>query len=596
MDLHDQLEHLADGTDVPAGDLDAVIARGRRRQARGKRIVGGLAAVALGSTAVTIIATAGEDDGTNIATTGTTATETVFEWEVVEPDSALALFGRPPTVGGGGVYALSTAPGQAPTETVQPLRVWTSDDGVEWRDLEPPGEDADLYLSDLEASSSDGRIYAIGTGQGSAARLDGRDIPELRVGSSDDGETWDTAALDIDVAAVAEHAQHLSWTQREIATSEEGVVLAMVALRAELDVPELVPDAERWAITPDGVDVLGERTTEPDCGDGEHAGRSDEGVTGPHRVWPDWCSDDTSSREVPPQETHPVERSYTWDELGVEGDLLDAVLARPHVFRSVDGASFDRVDVPIPDGAVSWYALEGGSDGFDLAISQGIGPSSGSTTTLLHSDDGSAWSASPMSSAISWATTMGSVHGQSVVVGSDGGNQPVVVLGDGRVVPLAQEIDPELARDRDAWTAASGVGDLGIAVVVGLSSRESAGADYVLLTSRDGRSWSQQVLADIAGAEVSMVGQPIVTADRIVVPVGLAGERDEDGHLRQLALVGTVSDEPVESSTTTVTPVATEDGATSTTTTVMASTSVPTTSTIPPSTTTTQAIDEDAAA
>lgn len=542
MDLNEQLDELARAADVPAGDLDAVVARARHRQARTRRAIGACAAVALGATALAVVSTGNGDDGTDLAAGGPdVVVDGDLAWRVVDPDSAIALYGRPPIVGDGVVYALSTAPGQAPETMVSPLQVWTSDDGVEWRTTSSGPPTDDLYLSDLDAGGGDGRLYAIGTGQAAAATIGGRAVPELRIGSSDDGETWATETLDVDLDAVLEHATTFSWAQREVATDADGDAVAVVAMRAELDVPELVPAGdpvpERWAITATGVDVLGERNDVP-CDDGEKVGRSDEGVDGPHRVWPDHCGNEDRSYSVPPQETHAVERSYTWNELGVSGDLLAATLGQPIAFVARDGGSFERVDVPLPGGEIGWLGLEGGPTGFDLAIAP-LGGDGATATAVLHSDDGTTWTSAPLPAELQWITGMGTVGGQSALLGSGLGNEPVVVLADGHVARPAADIDPAVLGDRTVWAAGGAVGDLGFAIVVGLSSERGDDVQYLLLTSRDGRSWKHHVVDDLAGVDVSMVGSPIVTSDRIVVPVVESGRRDADGHLVQRALVAT---------------------------------------------------------
>src|SRR5262249_22144267 len=113
-------------------------------------------------------------------------------WTRVEPQngigSALALTGSGP------VFALSTAPGQAPASGRTPQVIWRSGDGVEWTSAATLSGDS--YITDLAASGD--RVYAVGTAPGTSAV--GTRLPDIVAGWSDDGaKTFHNARLPLDV-------------------------------------------------------------------------------------------------------------------------------------------------------------------------------------------------------------------------------------------------------------------------------------------------------------------------------------------------------------------------------------------------------------
>jgi hypothetical protein len=543
-DLHDHLDDLARATDVPAGDLDAVVRRGRRRANRARAGVGLVAVVAAITTGAVIIG--GDDDATPIAAgdaTNATTGDTGVTWSVTAPTSALAQLGRATVANGTQLYALSTAPGQAPTEQPMPLRVWSSADGVDWTDAgEPTG---DIYLSDLDAT--DGRLYAVGTGPATAATTVNGAVPEMLIGASDDGgSSWQTSGVDIDLAAIAEHSTSMSWSQRDVATSGDAVV-ALVGVHAELDVHELLPEGDDapngWAITSTGVDVLGPAPEEP-CPKGGGARTAPTAVgeeePPPARVWGYTCDDGSGGYTMTsPQDAHGVERSYTWAELGVGGDLLDATLGNPIAFVRTPDGTFQRVAVPAPAIETGWSTLTGGSAGFDLIVN----PADGSTPTRLHSADGVTWTGgAPLPAGLAWVNGTGTLGDRTVLQGNTETNAPLVVIGDQVVDPYA--ILGDAAAGDELYWAAGAAGDAGVVVIVGsvpkrpgVTEYDSGEVQYVALWSRDGSTWEYRTLDELAGQRIGSVTSAVVTADRFVVTAG-TGERDADGHLRQLALVG----------------------------------------------------------
>src|SRR5579864_4302164 len=136
--LGNQLQRHAAAMTVPPGDVEAVIARGRRRRWRQRALVGASSATAVGVLAAAVItATHHEPTSTQVAATGPAVPKvaaTTLTWHVVNPTSALgsttALTSSAP------LYALSTAPGVA--DTNPPRVIYRSADGLDWSQTSGP--------------------------------------------------------------------------------------------------------------------------------------------------------------------------------------------------------------------------------------------------------------------------------------------------------------------------------------------------------------------------------------------------------------------------------------------------------------------------
>ena len=543
-DLQLDLTGAADTFDLPPGDVHTVVARARARGRRRQRIVVGAAAVALvGSSVAGLRLLAAGDPTTTLAAGGSAMRleEGAVNWEAVEPGSVLSLLQqRPATVSPSGrLYALSTAPGEADLGQPLPRVVWQSDDGVDW--AAAPLSD-DIFLSDLAAS--DERIYAVGTGPAAAAVAGGRPVPEVVVGWSDDGaENWQTAALDIDLPAIAEASRSVSVGQAAaVATTPAGTV-ASVTILADLNVPRFLPEGATaphgWAITAAGVDLLGPA---PDtCPDGTPVGEDTAPAT-PGRVWNVACGDsDHELRFLPPQQVRAVTASFTWEDLGVSGDLRRAVLGQPLVFSApVDTIDFERVEVPV-DGLRSAQAnLHADQGGFLLVVpGDPVAGESTLETTVLESRDGRIWTeADDLPGGLSWIQAAGRVGETFVLLGQGLAGEGTLVTDTGagwQATTLAELLGAEPGMS----FLSADVSPEGI-VAVHTRANGDEQFDPRLLVSGDATTWSAQSVSDLIEDPVTTVGQPVITGDQAVVPVAPIGPRGPDGHLQQVALVATL--------------------------------------------------------
>ena len=531
---------------VPAADVTDVVRRGRRRQTRQRRAVAGLVALSLVSAAVGIARLGGSTPETTVASEGGTSRGPLgITWREVHPDSALSSNVRGVSAGRP-LYALSTGPGERWREGSQPSRVvWRSDDGVEWAAVSTLGDD--LFLADLTAPS--GRVYAVGTAPGDAQTAGRRAVPDLVVGwSDDDGARFSRTKLPVDTAALARHNGRIG--DAEIASGPAGV-LAVASMAVELDVPRLLPEGESaphgWATTDTGVDILGPPRDDV-CPEGSTESKEDPDPRPAREIPPTWCSDGEQGSFVSPQDARGVTRSFTWHELGVEGDLLAAARRTPVAFRAAAGATkFERIDLPAIPNVLGEMLVEATSSGFQIALAsvQRYGMSQ-AVLTVLQSSDGGTWQRSTPSGG-GWTMTLGELDGRSaVLVSTEQGGRLLLSDGNGgwRGIPLSDVVDPAVRGDRLIAVTAADIGPFGIAVGVTMYSPDrDRGQDDPrrrVLVSRDGSRWEDLALDDLVSEDGGIVTRVAVT-DEIVLGVSLPDKSPGPGRepvRRQIALVG----------------------------------------------------------
>lgn len=539
-ELDTDLANAAARIEVPDGDLDAVVRRGRRRARSRQQVIGILAAVTVLGAGVTISRIATDDADTNLAagpdaSGASTPGDGGFTWSASEPAVGIGHHAAAATAAGQ-LYALSTAAGVSDYLEARPLRVWRSADGIEWDDTEAP---EDLYLADLDAS--DDRLYAVGTGTATAAVVGGRGVHELRAGWSDDGgRTWSSHRLPVPVEKVAPVMSSMAVGAAQVASSGS-VVVAVASMHGELDVPALLPNNESapdgWAITARGVDVLGPSRGEPCAATSPSTISRGERDDVPRRIWPTWCENaDGSTDVVTPQEAQGVERSYTFEELGLDRDGIDAVFGRPQLYLSIDDAPFERIAFDLPDGAVSGTTISVADDVFTLFVgtTDDEGASQGS---LYRSADGRTWSQTDFGADLSWSQGILSTERSTAVLGNDKDGRPVVVVNEGSGWRTTQPAEGLAEHGERAVFLGGAAGPLGIAVVIGFDDGSRIDDRKVLLISRDGVTWHHQDLAELAGQPIAYVRWIVVAHDRIVIAAAPAGTEDTSRGI--ITIVGT---------------------------------------------------------
>lgn len=570
--LTGHLAAAARALDIPPGDPAAAMRRGGRRRQRRHRGLTGLAVVALVATVAGAVSVLDDPESEiSVATSaGLNRGDVGITWRAVTPESGL---GYAPRIGTSApLYALSTAAGQRELKEDVPRVLWRSDDGIEWTAVSSSVED--LFVSDL--ASRDDRVYAVGTGPAGAAPAGQRPVPPLMVGWSDDGaRTWDRASLPLDLQGLVSKTLRLNVASTTVASGPEGTVIAGV-LDGGLDVAALLPDGATapngWATTATGVDVLGP-ARESVCPAGSltpeammERRRDVRVITGeaekPGEVYPTTCLPENqelsnAGREdfvqVPPQDARGVVASYTWEQLGVDGDLLRAVRRQPVAFAAAPGSTeFSRVDLPDLDPVGGPILLDAGGGGFDLvattARTQTAKETDGVQLMVLHSDDGRAWTAGPASGASIWASAAGRVGGVPTVVGQSADGASVLRSSDGGWTSTSlSSVMSDTPAGADLSLMHAAIGPFGVVATVAVSRPMPEATDLAtfrpppvderILVSRDGATWQEYKIDDLAGRPVRNIIRVAVVGKRVAVTVSVKPESG-DGPA-QLVLVGT---------------------------------------------------------
>ena len=193
--------------------------------------------------------------------------------------------------------------------------------------------------------------------------------------------------------------------------------------------------------------------------------------------------------------------SYTWAQLGVSGDLLQAAIGQPFVFWSADGTSFKRIAQPVPASRTAQVHISADASGFAL-----LAQNSSGATTVSHSADGQQWQQeASLPSDFNDVVAVGSLAGRTVVVGNSFTGDPS---------SSTAQANPSIATlDGGHWTESSfgavlgssdskvtveaaGIGPLGVAAVVG------DGTSHTVLFSHDAATWSVQPLSKFVTGDI----------------------------------------------------------------------------------------------
>ena len=263
-----------------------------------------------------------------------------------------------------------------------------------------------------------------------------------------------------------------------------------MSLDAELDVAKLLPAGQSaphgWAITPAGIDILGDG---PGCPAGTTRAKDrgqDANPQQPERVWPEPCTaPDGSMTEVQPQESRGVVASYTWDQLGVDGDLLLAVKRTPIMFTAPPkSTTFERVQLPALDPIVGVTQILADDTGFH-AVTQTLadGLNQEPKPIVLESADGRTWTSAPGPSEVMWVSALGRLGGRLAMLG-DGAQGPTIAVADGAGGWTASTI-AEAGDNESIGLIASGIGDLGVVAVVATTPDVLAEAGGISVKSGD---------------------------------------------------------------------------------------------------------------
>ncbi len=260
---------------------------------------------------------------------------------------------------------------------------------------------------------------------------------------------------------------------------------------------------------------------------------------------------------VQPEANHPVVQSFTWAQLGVSGALEQSALSEPFVFFSPDGKTFQSVALPNAPSQATQVLLAADADSFAIAAtSTAAQPGTAGQELLWQSGDGTTWAATGAAPADqAGPSAVGYLGGNlTLVSGYAASGRPTVATLDGSQwseSSLGSVLG--LTASQSAQPSIAAIGPFGIAVVVGLQSgtavqyvtssgaavryttgsgaavRDATGnvqgsapqVSQRLLVSRDGTTWSNLALNQLAGSAVESVPNLVVTSNRFLVTAQL---------------------------------------------------------------------------
>lgn len=408
QDLTGALRSAASSIDIPEGDLEGLIVTARRRNRNKRRMGTVFTSIVLLVALVVTISVADRSDNPTTLKVGDGIEEPkgpaeALDWQLQDVSQLGQVNGSGIVEVSDRLYAISTGPGE--TKVPSPSVIWRSDDAVNWSPLPIFNSSPTNYFSDIIARGD--RLYAAGTIPADVKTTIGKKTYSPVVAWSDDeAKTWEHVQLPVDMADIAAHSLYTS-TYVNLASDSKNV-LAAVVVSSSPNLKSLLPDgadySNGWALSPQGIDLLKPGPGGP-CPEG-----SFPNVEAPPRpVENDFplrapCYTTTEITDasgkvigssglmgaVPAQDYYGVEASYSWEQLGVKGDLLTAFTNQTSLFRISDDGSVTKLEGPKiddPSNSNSTQLVGSPDAGFAVAI----GGLPGGSRALFTSNDGTDW-------------------------------------------------------------------------------------------------------------------------------------------------------------------------------------------------------------
>jgi hypothetical protein len=310
-----------------------------------------------------------------------------------------------------------------------------------------------------------------------------------------------------------------------------------------------------WATSETGIDVLGAARRDA-CPNGKGPITTAQPSSEVNRgqvaeVGPMWCpGPDNESVVVMPQQSNGVVRSFTWAELGIDGDLLKAMRREPIAFLAAPGSTdFERVELPQVATNAGQLAVDADAAGFTIATSTSTDRYGVQSNGLavLQSPDGRTWARGSRPADAQWVSGVGQLGGRTSFVATNERGLASLVTSDGaggwRSQSLSTVLDPDVVAGNTVAAGSAAFGPFGLAVSVVIvpnrSTRTESDITRHLLLTRDGHTWEDIALEDLVGEPGAIVSRLSIVGDQVVVAVGLAPKKGEPVDARsQRVLVG----------------------------------------------------------
>jgi hypothetical protein len=360
--------------------VEHVMSEGRRKKNGRALLVGGAAAVALIAVGVAAVAVFGHrtrDTSVKSAvvpiTLGldpATKVEPNFDWTVATSSSPAAQFGSAAYWAGASSNGLSNYTfGTVPHDADEPReqQLFSTADGV---DYQTAGAPFDPWISDLD-SSRPSAVYAIGTVPDDLAFTYQTGV------SLDDGATWTTSNLPLDLGQVRADLGGLSTVGAQVVASDTDIVAIVQTVGFTCAGPGCAPiqleghDTQYGVhIADDGIEIYGapddlEAVGERECPPGwplvqgparEFVPEGQEAATAtttfgiPRPGVAEWHCESPDRSEpdlwLDPARIHgDVVEVVPFDQAGLADDTLKALRMAVRVFHSTDGTNWSEVEI-----------------------------------------------------------------------------------------------------------------------------------------------------------------------------------------------------------------------------------------------------------
>jgi hypothetical protein len=520
--LHDQADAITLSPPDPAGAMR----RGTRRRTR--RRVGLAGAVAVAGVLATSVAVrdGGSDQQLQLGASGS-ASASSYQWSVVDPHVGLGydwFDGGSAQLADGSIYSISTEPGSRSSDASPAQALYRSTDGAEWDQRSLP---SDTKTYDLAGAGD--TLYGIGTAPSGGIVLSA---------SRDGASSWSTAAAVPDdvLQLQARHPGQVSLSTPRVAARDRSHVVVAITASANLDLaklghPEYPQGDYSWSWDDHGVQVTAVPRSE--CEPGADAVTTDPAVANGVRT----CEAEAAGAKDPAHQ--PVIASFTYDELGVTGELRELVGGMPFVYASDDGTTFRRAELadalPASQGTRDVQPLAT-PDGFRLFVSGYT--AQGSRAAAFRSSDGFGWAADGgFDGGVGTVGVLGD-HAAASVWSNEGGAL-LQIEGDGGWTAVDLAHLGSLPEGAQAYVSQVAFGPLGVAATLGVAKNgDQQGEHQYVLHSPDGVQFQLQDVEQHVdnGGVVSGLA---VTADAIAVRVTAPNDGSSSTPPTQQVLVGT---------------------------------------------------------
>lgn len=440
-----------------------------------------------------------------------------LDWYAI--DSALGHSTRLLASDNGSFYALSTIPGNAAAWPI-PKAIYKSADGESWDIIS-----LDESMSGHDMALRGGTIYLIGTSPATQSFQDPAEV--LISASSDDGQTWTQAMLPTSSEPPGGAPIEFANVSMRIGASRD-VIVAVVNSQYNLDYRRLVPDEFAqggFGFQPeeDGVQVIDYRSLEQmfiNC-ENEAANAEQDSLSPECEAL---FNGDESAGSV---------GFVTWEEMGLPPGGRPAF---SEMFISSDGETFEAVESPFtPGGDLSaFHASDAGFVGVEWSPAAEFADGQ----QVWWSADGQEWELVDGLQAFDWINNVGTVAGNTVVVGQARNGPIAAWQSDAGGWDQIDFNDVVGGGGNERFLSTAAVGPLGV-VAVFQSFDELAGRDTVeLAIGSSPQDWSLIRVDEIVGLGGGYSDWAAVGTDQII----LRYEVFNEFRPRSLQVIGAVVD------------------------------------------------------